>query len=455
MLRACLAVLVLAPFHALAQPADLRAALDDVRKRHKAPAVAAGVVRDGRLLGVGVSGVRALVPEGEPVPATIEDRWPTGSCTKPMTRFMIGRLAERGLIDPKATLATLLPTIKMRPVYRDATLTQVLAHRAGIQPYTEIGPRITPILFELKGTPETQRAAFVAHVLQEPPVADPGTLFEYSNAGFCVAAVAAETRTGKAWEALVQEEVLATLGMTNSIAGREPDAARQPKGHLRGPDGYRVAPRAMAGLAAMAPAGGVKATPADFARFAAAYADLQAGRAVGGLSEATARLIVESGPGDQGDPGSPQMFFGGDGHYTAAFAIWPRLRLGIAVLSNAGESDDLCADAVEAIRVALADDAPAQGGGPRAIQVPQGNPPKSPRWGFVLAIEQDSWSIREIVEGSSAEKSGLLAGDEVVAINGTPLKDLSEGKRAEALRESTVTLGIQRDGKAIDVTLKR
>src|SRR5262245_33717896 len=198
------------------KPADLRPVLRPLLKESKAPALAAAVYRDGRLLAIGVCGVRAADSNE---PATDDDRFPIGSCSKPMARVVVMRLAQRGVIDLDAPLSRLLKGMAMQPEYRDVTLADLMSHRAGIQPYTEIGPRITPVVFELKGAPREQREAFTAHVLNEKPAAPPRTRFLYSNAGFCILATIAEHAAGKDWEQLVAEVVFTPLSLDTATEG--------------------------------------------------------------------------------------------------------------------------------------------------------------------------------------------------------------------------------------------
>ena len=438
-------VFIVSSFFPAKTPADLRATLDPVRDKFHAPAIAGAIIRDGRIVASGVCGVRALNESQQP--ATLADRWPVGSCTKPMTRFMIGRLMERGELSTDATLGTLLPAIDMRPEYKAVTLSDVLAHRAGIQPYTQIGPRLTPFIFKLKGSPIEQRATFAAHVLNEDPAAPPGTEFVYSNAGYCVAAVAAETRAGKPWNTLVQDEVLTPLGMTASLATADADPD-QPRGHIHEGEDYRLQPREMPRLAVMEPAGGVRATAEDFARFAGAYADIAAGRAVGGISASTARKIAESRPGDEGSPDKPTTFFGGDGAYTAAFAIWPHKRLAVAVTSNAGDSDALCAAAIEAIRAAQAPDAPPQSsGGPST--------PNGPRYGFAMQLDGESCTVTKVEPGSIADKAGLREGDGILSINGKELKTLPHEELQSITKPKKLILVVEREGKEVKIEMAK
>jgi CubicO group peptidase (beta-lactamase class C family) len=425
------------------EPADARAALEGVRARLGAPAIAGAVVRDGQLAALGVCGVRSGAGSE---PATLDDRWPVGSCTKPMTRFVIARLAERGVIRLDATIGELFDGVPMREAYKRATLNDVLAHRAGIQPYTRIGPRITPELFELTGAPREQRAAFAAHVLAEESVAEPGTRAAYSNAGYGIAAAALERKTGKAWEELVQTELFDPLGMASAAIGPKAASERVPTGHLREEGRYRPAPQAWSTLDPLTPAGGVATGIADFAKFAAAQADLEAGRAVAGISADTARQIAAGG--GKSWPVGP--LFGGDGRYTAAFAVWPKERAAIVVASNAGESDDLCSAAIEALRAAYAPELSSTG----HVAAPRG-PADGPRFGFGIKNENGTMSISEVVPGSVAEKGGLQAGDVVVAVDGRPAAEIQEADWAEIGRWPRVKLTVERGGQRLEIALSK
>lgn len=438
------AVLTLAAIsfaHAAPPADDLRTLLDPVREKFHAPALAGAVFLDGNLVALGVCGVRSA---DAPDPALIDDRFPIGSCSKPMARFVLARLSERGKIDLDAPLPALFPGITMREEYRSATLAHLVNHTAGIQPYTRIGPRVTPFIFELKGTPQEQRATFAAHVLAEEPVGTPGKKFVYSNAGFCLVAVGAERAAGKPWETLVHDEVFVPLDLKSATVGADPDPAA-PRGHGRTPDGFRVQARQFPRLAVMVPAGGVALNIADFARFAGAQADLESGRPVAGLTEKTLKRLPQLRAADA--PGAGGTFFGGDGFYTAAFAAWPQERLAIAVASNAGDSDDLCQAAIDAIQGAY-----AKGLAKQAAE----NKPQGPRYGFAIQAEDDGgWNVQSVEPGSIADKAGLKAGDRITAINGTDLADLDPDQRTEKIRGTTLRLTVDRDGTRTEIAMER
>ncbi|MBI5763013.1 MAG: beta-lactamase family protein [Planctomycetes bacterium] len=349
---------------------DLNPVLRPILKRSGAPAVAAAVYRKGSLVAMGVCGVRSIETRESVTPA---DRWPIGSCSKPMARLVFARLMERGVIKSDSQLSELLKGIDMRDVYNTVTLADLMSHRAGIQPYTEIGPKITPIIFDRKGTAIEQRERFTKHVLNEAPAAPPKKRFVYSNAGFCILAVVAERATGKPWETLVAEEVFGPLGLESATEGGE---GVQLAGHMKGPNGGLQAARPFPRLAVMIPAGGVSLSIADFAAFAFVEAELEAGHPVAGLTKKTLSSLPELRPADMGPANrGGAMFFGGDGQYTAAFATWPKDGVAIAVACNQGDSDDLCTEMAGAVRAAVVPDVEAGDTsgprGPRVIKRPR------------------------------------------------------------------------------------
>src|SRR5439155_10780716 len=120
------------------------------------------------------------------------------------------------------------------------TVAQLPTHTGGIPTYLQIGPRVTPILFELKGSAAEQREQFVKHLLQEEPAAKPGTERKYSNASYALVALVAERRTGRSWQRLMEDEVFKPLGMTTAGFGRPRTKERpnEPSLHRKGDQGY-------------------------------------------------------------------------------------------------------------------------------------------------------------------------------------------------------------------------
>ena len=157
-------------------PDSFEARLERIRQEHNLPALAAAVVRGGEVAEIGAVGVRKA---GEATPVTTADRFHVGSVTKSMTATLTARLVQQGVLSWDTTIAEALPDLaeSMDPAYRDVTIEQLLAHRAGLMPLTDPAEdrELWDQLTERVGTPTEQRLYLAEHVLQRPPTSPPGT----------------------------------------------------------------------------------------------------------------------------------------------------------------------------------------------------------------------------------------------------------------------------------------
>ncbi len=331
---------------------DISELLEAIRKEHDLPGMAAAVVRGPQVVAEGVAGVREV---GKDARIALDDRFRLGSCTKRMTILMLLRLIMAGLLSFDLTLADALQDLPMREEYRPVTLGQLLSFTGGIPPYTQIGPKLTPVLFEGKGSLAEQRERFVKHVLQEEPVAKPGTERNYSNASYAVAALMASRRAGRPWEALLEEQVFKPLGMTSAGFGRPRSKERpnEPWLHARGPMGYRPEPaeRPSDPGAVLAGAGGVHCSIRDFAKFAS-Y-ELSAARGKDTLLKpALAKRWQELTEGERAE-GRP--VFGGTQVLTAGYVLWPSKNLAVVVAVNGGSALEACRAVFKAVEKRFGD----------------------------------------------------------------------------------------------------
>jgi CubicO group peptidase (beta-lactamase class C family) len=436
-------ILLLALAGLAQEPKSLNSLLDGVRPR--VPGLAAAAVRDGKIVGVGVTGVREL---GKPEPIQLGDKFMIGSCTKAMTRLLYARLIQDGKIQPDAKLPELLPGVKVREEYRQATLADLMRHTAGLPAYTEINPKKTPIVFELRGAPEEIRTKFAEHLVQEPPAGAVGMDFVYSNAGYALLGNIAERTMKKPWEELVASEVFAPLHIEAAMIGLpRPDAQTgMPIGHARGPGGFEVDRNGPPVAGIFAPAGGVVLPIEDFARFAMAEAAVEKGDAGDFVGKATCAKLAPLRPKDAGrEEGA--VFFGGQGTYTAAFAVWPSKNFGVVVCANAGESDEACQAALDAVRAACA---PEIAEAPRAVLA--GGPGR--RLGVQMrAVPGESMVIVKVDAGSLAEKGGLKVDDEIVAVDGKALAEWSQEELTPAIRAPKAKITVMRARKKIELVM--
>ena len=200
---------------------DLAPDLAAVRQEYTFPALAAAVIVDGKLHAVGVVGVRKY---GSDIKAEPNDPFHLGSCTKAMTGSLIGLLVQQGKLKWETTLAEYLPDLKdkMHPDYRGVTLVHLLSHRAGVPSMTDgfspVGDKELQQIIALK-SPREQRRRVMEIVLSQPPINKPPDKQEYSNAGFTIAGVIAETATGEDYEVLLRRLLFGPLGMTSAGFG--------------------------------------------------------------------------------------------------------------------------------------------------------------------------------------------------------------------------------------------
>ena len=128
-------------------------------------------------------------------------------------------------------------------------------------------------LWNHTGTPEEQRLFLVEAVTALPPRFEPGTSYEYSNAGFAMAGAMLERVAGLSWEDLITEKLFKPLGMKTAKFGppATPRYIDQPWGHtLLGSTPQPVAPGTAAdNPPGIGPAATVNCSLPDFARYVA------------------------------------------------------------------------------------------------------------------------------------------------------------------------------------------
>lgn len=242
----------------------LRATVDE----GELPAIGAAVIRDQKLVGVAVAGVRRA---GSPEPVTTADVWHLGSCGKAMTATVIAMLVEEGKLKWDSTLADVFPELAsaMHEQFRSVTLDQLLAHRSGIGDDTARNQWLRMRQGDDSLTEKRLRA--LRETTAAEPSYAPGSKAVYSNLGFTFAGAMAERVTNTAWETLIRKGLFEPLGMTSAGFGAPGvrDAVEQPMGHMEaGAKPTAVLPGPLAdNPPALAPAGTVHMSLADWAKF--------------------------------------------------------------------------------------------------------------------------------------------------------------------------------------------
>lgn len=321
-------------------------------RAHGYPALAAAVASGAGVLAAGASGVRKT---GDPQSVTIEDRFHLGSIAKPMAATVLATLVEEGRLGWETTPRGVFPEFAadVHPALHDVRLEQLLAHRAGIAPFTDDAELAPPPPFT--GSPRDRRLAFAAWLLGHAPSTTPGTEVRYSNAGYAIVAAMAERVADRPWEALVRERLFAPLGLVGAGFGwPAAQNAEQPWGHRKtGPtltphppdDAYQLAPL-------WTPAGDVHATMPDLAKFGRMHLRGLAGEETPIRAETVRRLHAPLGTVEGGDgvalgwgiTETGHQHAGSAGTFFALLVVRPEHDRVYAFATNAAASDSMDAN---------------------------------------------------------------------------------------------------------------
>jgi D-alanyl-D-alanine carboxypeptidase len=150
------------------------------------------------------------------VPNTPATRYRAASITKLLTAVLILQLEEQGRIDLAAPIAAYLPGYTGEG--RDTvTIHQLLNHTSGIDNMD----KVTSLADALENgvppyqTPRTSDQMLTAFA-SGPLVSAPGATFSYNNADYIILGKIIEQVTGKPYEDVLRERILAPLGMADS-----------------------------------------------------------------------------------------------------------------------------------------------------------------------------------------------------------------------------------------------
>jgi len=327
--------------------------LEAIRDAHRLPGMIGAIVRGNMLANIGAAGLRRI---GSAEPMQVQDQVHIGSCTKAMTATLLGMLVDDGLLTWSSTIRDVFPEVapRLQRDFQAVTLADFLTHRAGL-PHDASWDRLPGLT-----TTDQRRAALLA-LLSKPPLARPGTVFAYSNAGYVLAGLMAEEVSGQSWEELIQQRLFEPLGMKSAGFGppgqADSDRVDQPWGHdeIHG----RLEPVLRDNAPCMGPAGTVHCSVPDWGKFAALHLRGAEGQARL-LRPATFRTLHTPPPG--GDyaggwtvverswvRGHTLSHNGSNLYWYASIWIIPALGLATLVATNQAGSaaETACDDAIQ------------------------------------------------------------------------------------------------------------
>lgn len=195
-----------------------------------------------------------------------------GSITKTMTSLLFAEAVEAGALTPDTPLGSLLDLGSSAAA--DVTLEELASHRSGL-------PRIANRPQDLAGAslavlrhrnPYTADVAALLTQARSANLSGRGS-FSYSNLGAALLGEALAAHAGTTYPAMLERQLFQPLGMTHSFT---PLTASELSSDA--PTGWSAKgqPEQAWTLNAYAPAGGVRSTPADMARYAQALLDRRA-----------------------------------------------------------------------------------------------------------------------------------------------------------------------------------
>ena len=279
-----------------AQRAALRGVIAAAIDREAIPGAALAVLSRGEVVFREAFGRAEFESER---PFTAEAPCFIASVTKPISATFFASLDERGVIALDDPVEKFLPEFRgvtvqgKGPARVTLRVWHCLAHRSGLPGNADLGEDRPQRSARGAGAPAPGHAApppgefslaeVIRRWIKEGLLAEPGARFAYGSSGYMVAARIAEVVLGRRYELLLQERLLAPLGMQRTTF--HPDAAtlRQlPARYLSTPNGPQRDTRTMPLPAAdglINPAGGLCSRLDDLTAFLALH--LNGGR-IGG-----------------------------------------------------------------------------------------------------------------------------------------------------------------------------
>lgn len=177
-------------------------------------ALSAQHVVPGYLLGIAQGANRLVLAHGVAnlntgAPMTHDTAYLLGSITKIMTTTLLLRCVERGLVDLDQPATRYLPEFRLSPhgAADKILVRQLVDHTNGID---------ADLLMPPTGTGDADVATYMQAMRKCGVLFPPGTFMHYSNPGMTVAGRIVEVLTGKSFNAVLESEIFAPLGMQRS-----------------------------------------------------------------------------------------------------------------------------------------------------------------------------------------------------------------------------------------------
>jgi D-alanyl-D-alanine carboxypeptidase len=215
----------------LANAQQLAQSADSLRVAGEIPELSYSILTSDSVLVTNTLGFHRSTLKSDETKALPTDYMHLGSNTKAITGLIAAYLVEQRKISWTAKLFALFPEWRAvaNPAYYEITLADLLSHRARIQPFT--GGEEFQALPKFAGTKSAQRKLFSYYLLTKEPITKNTEIYNYSNAGYSIAALMLEQASGKTWEDLVDEVLNKKLHLQYKFGWPNRRDCNQPSGH--------------------------------------------------------------------------------------------------------------------------------------------------------------------------------------------------------------------------------
>jgi CubicO group peptidase (beta-lactamase class C family) len=156
------------------------------------------------------SGAYGLASKGYVAPNRMDTRFNLGSMNKMFTAVAICQLAQRGKMDFNDLVGRHLPAYPNPVVAAHVTVHQLLTHTSGLGDFLGDRYASTP-MWNLRHIQD-----FFPLFVDDPLRFDPGSRWEYSNAGFLVLGAMIESAAGQNYHDYVREQIFTPALMSGT-----------------------------------------------------------------------------------------------------------------------------------------------------------------------------------------------------------------------------------------------
>ncbi len=236
-------------------------ALERYVQNNNIPSLVVGIVQNGKLAHVVSKGE---MKRGSGIPVDEKTGFQIASLSKSFTGLILTHMASYGLIDLRASVTSYMKdelTPEALQEFEKVTLIDVLQHRSGI---ANNGPSVPPTPFGKPMLGGYTKEGFMNDLNSMKLSSDRIGKFGYSNMGFGLLGYIAEKVSGKSYEALLKQYVLAPNDMTFTTSDLESVRGQLATPYMVGGDRTRETQAWEMGM--NIPAGGILSNVEDLSK---------------------------------------------------------------------------------------------------------------------------------------------------------------------------------------------